>query len=102
MKITGNRLIDEENRTLILRGVNLGGGSKTPFGPPGWGLSQESLENPEKASFVGRPFPLEEAESHFERLGRAGLNFLRLVVTWEALEHSGPGLYDEEFLAYLR
>jgi hypothetical protein len=102
MKITGSRLIDEENRTLILRGVNLGGGSKTPFGPPGWGLSPESLENPEKASFVGRPFPLEEAESHFERLGQAGLNFLRLVVTWEALEHSGPGLYDEEFLAYLR
>jgi len=102
MKITGNRLIDNENRTLILRGVNLGGGSKIPFGAPGWGLSPESLENPEKVSFVGRPFPLEEAESHFERLGRAGMNFLRLVVTWEALEHSGPGLYDEEFLAYLR
>jgi hypothetical protein len=102
MKITGNRLIDEEGRTLILRGVNLGGGSKTPFGPPGWGLSPESLKNPENASFVGRPFPLEEAESHFERLSRAGLNFLRLVITWEALEHSGPGLYDEEFLAYLR
>jgi hypothetical protein len=102
MKITGNRLIDDENRTLILRGVNLGGGSKTPFGPPGWGLSPESLKNPDKVSFVGRPFPLEEAENHFERLGRAGLNFLRLVVTWEALEHSGPGLYDEEFLAYMR
>jgi len=102
MKITGNRLIDEENRTLILRGVNLGGGSKTPFGPPGWGLSPESLENPRNASFVGRPFPLEEAESHFERLNRAGMTFLRLVVTWEALEHSGQGLYDEEFLAYLR
>jgi len=102
MKITGNRLIDKENRTLILRGVNLDGGSKIPFGPPGWGLSPKSLENPEKASFVGRPFPLEEAENHFERLGRAGMNFLRLVVTWEALEHSGPGQYDEEFLAYLR
>jgi hypothetical protein len=102
MKITGNRIIDEEGRTLILRGVNLGGGSKNPFGPPGWSLSAESLKNPENASFVGRPFPLEEADSHFERLGRAGLNFLRLIVTWEALEHSGPGLYDEEYLAYLR
>jgi len=102
MKITNNRLIDEEGRTLILRGANLGGSSKNPFGPPGWGLSPESLKNPENASFVGRPFPLEEAESHFERLSRAGLTFLRLVVTWEALEHSGPGLYDEAFLAYLR
>jgi hypothetical protein len=102
MKITDNRLIDKEGRTLILRGVNLGGGSKTPFGPPGWGLDPDSLKNPESASFTGKPFPLEEAESHFERLCRAGLNFLRLIVTWEALEHSGPGLYDEEFLAYLR
>jgi hypothetical protein len=55
-----------------------------------------------EASFVGRPFPLEEAESHFERLKQAGLTFLRLVVTWEALEHAGPGQYDEAFLAYLR
>jgi len=102
MKITGKRIIDEEGRTLILRGVNLGGSSKTPFGPPGWGFSFESLKNPEKASFTGRPFPLEEAESHFERLSRAGMTFLRFVVTWEALEHSGPGQYDEEFLAYLR
>jgi hypothetical protein len=102
MKITDNRLIDEEGRTLILRGVNLGGGSKTPFGPPGWGLSPESLENPADASFTGRPFPLDEAENHFERLSRAGMTFLRLIVTWEALEHSGPGLYDESFLAYLR
>jgi hypothetical protein len=102
MNIAGNRLIDEEGRTLILRGVNLGGGSKNPFGPPGWGLTQESLKNPGNVSFTGRPFPLEEAESHFERLSRAGMNFLRLVITWEALEHSGPGQYDEAFLAYLR
>jgi len=102
MKIADNRLIDEEGRNLILRGVNLGGGSKNPFGPPGWGISSESLKNPEDASFVGRPFPLEEAGSHFERLNRAGMNFLRLVITWEALEHSGPGQYDEAYLAYLR
>ncbi|MDR2921977.1 MAG: cellulase family glycosylhydrolase [Treponema sp.] len=102
MKITGSRVVDEEGRTLILRGVNLGGGSKSPFGPQGWGLTPESLENPADVSFTGRPFPLEEADSHFERLCRAGMNFLRLVVTWEALEHSGPGQYDEEFLAYLR
>ncbi|MDR1318489.1 MAG: cellulase family glycosylhydrolase [Treponema sp.] len=102
MKIFNNRILDEEGRTLILRGVNLGGGSKNPFGPPGWGLTAESLKIRENASFVGRPFPIEEAESHFERLSRAGLTFLRLVVTWEALEHSGPGQYDEAYLAYLR
>ncbi|MDR2134111.1 MAG: glycoside hydrolase family 5 protein, partial [Treponema sp.] len=102
MRIFNNRILDGEGRGLILRGVNLGGGSKNPFGPPGWGLTAESLKVREDASFAGRPFPLEEAESHFERLSRAGLTFLRLVVTWEALEHSGPGQYDEAYLAYLR
>jgi len=102
MQIVNSRILDSDGRTLILRGVNLGGSSKNPFGPPDWGLSPESLKNPADVSFVGRPFPEEEAESHFDRLNRAGLNFLRLVITWEALEHSGPGLYDEAFLAYLR
>ncbi|GHV94547.1 glycosyl hydrolase family 35 [Spirochaetia bacterium] len=102
MKISNSAILDAEGRTLLLRGVNLGGGSKCPFGPPGWGLQPESLKNPENASFVGRPFPLEEAESHFERLNRAGLTFLRFIITWEALEHAGPGIYDEAYLAYLR
>jgi len=102
MRIADGRILDGEGRTLILRGVNLAGDSKNPSGPTGRGLLPESLENPESVSFVGRPFPLEEAESHFGRLSRAGLTFLRLVVTWEALEHAGPGQYDEAFLAYLR
>ena len=102
MRIYNNWILDDDGRTLILRGVNLGGSSKNPFGPPGSGFSPESLKNPEAVSFVGRPFPLEEAESHFERLKRAGLTFLRFVITWEALEHAGPGIYDEAYLAYLR
>ena len=102
MRIFNGNILDGEGRALILRGVNLGSDCKTPFGPPGWGLRPESLKNPENVSFEGRPFPLEDAESHFWRLRRAGLTFLRLVITWEALEHAGPGQYDEAFLAYLR
>lgn len=41
-------------------------------------------------SFVNRPFPLAEAEMHFERLARWGCQVLRVLVPWEALEHSGP------------
>jgi len=102
MRIVNGWILDDERRTLILRGVNLGGDAKNPFGPPGCGMRPESLKDPENASFVGRPFPLEDAESHLERLARAGLTFLRLVITWEALEHAGPGQYDEAYLAYLR
>jgi len=100
MKRTGNRITDDKERTLILRGVNLGGSSKLPFGAD-W-ATPEALKNPEQVSFVGRPFPLEQAEEHFEKLKSLGFTFIRLVITWEALEHSGPGIYDESYLAYLR
>ena len=58
-------------------------------------------EDRETVSFVGRPFPLEEADEHFGRLAAWGLSFVRLLVTWEAVEHAGPGKYDEEYLEYL-
>lgn len=61
----------------------------------------------ESVTFVGRPFPLEEAHEHFSRLRRWGLTFgtfhdlsirtnqtvtitVRFLVTWEAVEHAGP------------
>jgi hypothetical protein len=53
-------------------------------------------------SFVGRPFPPEEAGEHFERLKNWGFTFLRFIVTWEALEHEGPGIYDESYIGYLK
>jgi hypothetical protein len=102
MLIRGNRIVDERGRTLVLRGVNLGGDSKVPAGPSRWGLEARSLENPRSASFVGRPFPLEEADERLAQLARWGFTFVRLPITWEALEHQGPGQYDEAYLAYLR
>jgi hypothetical protein len=102
MLIRQNRIVDEKGRTLVLRGLNLGGDSKVPAGPPRWGLEARSLENPAEASFAGRPFPLEEAEERLAQLSRWGFSFVRLPLTWEALEHQGPGQYDEAYLAYLR
>src|SRR5690606_19321055 len=49
---------------------------------------------------IGRPFPLEEAREHLRRLRHWGFNTLRLLTTWEAVEHSGPGLYDRDYLDY--
>jgi hypothetical protein len=95
----GSWLVDEHGRTLLLRGVNLSGSSKNPIGIPT--RVREGFFDHRNVSFVGRPFPIEEADEHFARLRTWGLTFVRLLVTWEAIEHVGPGQYDEAYLDYL-
>ena len=100
MQIEGPWFKDEQGRTLILRGVNLGGSNKVPF-PNCATHRREGFYDHRNVSFVGRPFPLADAGEHLARLRAWGLTTLRLLVPWEAVEHSGPGLYDEEDLDYL-
>lgn len=92
VRVEGAAFKDSLGRTLILRGVNLGGSSKIPA---------RTSSDPKEVSFVGRPFPLAEADEHFRRLQGWGLTVERLIVPWEAIEHAGPGEYDKDYLDYL-
>jgi len=101
MRIDIDEFKDDQNRTLMLRGVNLGGSSKVPYTPNGATYRVDGFYDHRNISFVGRPFPLQEAREHFSRLREWGMTFIRFLITWEAIEHEGPGIYDVEYLEYI-
>ena len=101
LDVEGSRFVDEHGRTVLLRGMNEGGSSKMPSSPNGATHLSDRFFDHRDVSFVERPFPLEEADEHFSRLRSWGFTFLRFTVTWEAIEHAGPGLYDTAYLDYL-
>lgn len=94
---------DSSANKILLRGVNLGGSTKVPYYPDGTThFNQDrSFRNHRTISFVGRPFPESEANEHFDRLKKWGFNFLRFLVTWEAIEHKGPKMYDWDYMEYV-
>lgn len=98
LKIDGTRFRDSEGREVTFRGMNVAGDSKLPRHPDQPSHQPEGFFDAENVSFVGRPFTEEEAHVHFARLKRWGYNVIRYIFTWEALEHAGPGKYDEEFV----
>jgi len=80
---------DAYGRYAYFNGINVSGTTKVPV-----------TSEPDPISYVGRPFPLEDAEKWFKDLHDQGFNSVRLLAIWEAIEHEGRGIYDEEYLQY--
>lgn len=100
LRVEGRRFRDAQNREVTLRGINVAADAKFPSVPDVPSHSAEKFFQGDDVSFRGRPFPLEEAHVHFSRLKKWGYNFLRYITTWEAIEHAGPGQYDEEWIQH--
>jgi hypothetical protein len=100
LRIDGHKFRDSHNREVTLRGVNVAGDAKFPKVPDIPSYVADDFFDGDNVSFVGRPFTLEEAHMNFGRLRKWGYNTIRYIFTWEAIEHAGPGVYDDEWISF--
>lgn len=100
LQIDGKSFREPNGREIVLRGINVAGDAKYPKNPDIPSYINDNFFEADDVSFVGRPFSLEDAHIHFKRLRRWGYNTIRYIFTWEAIEHAGPGIYDDEWIAF--
>lgn len=102
LSIEGGSFKDSLGREVVLRGINFAADAKLPAKPytPSHSPDNDEFYDGDNVSFVGSPFPISEADSHLQRLKAWGFNTVRYIFTWEAIEHAGPGIYDEEFISH--
>lgn len=100
LHIQGRTFRDTANREVTLRGINVAGDAKFPTSPNLPSNRSEHFYDGDNVSFLDRPFSVEEAHVHFSRLKRWGYTLIRYIFTWEAIEHAGPGKYDEDWIQH--
>ncbi|KAK2744008.1 hypothetical protein FQN57_004461 [Myotisia sp. PD_48] len=100
LRIDGATFRDPQNRAVTLRGINIDASAKYPKTPDIPSHVPDDFYDGDNVSFVGRPFALNEAGVHFSRLKNWGYNQIRYIFTWEAIEHAGPGRYDEDWITF--
>ncbi|KAF2018352.1 glycoside hydrolase family 5 protein [Aaosphaeria arxii CBS 175.79] len=100
LRIDGATFRDNENRVVTLHGINAAGDAKFPANPDQPSHIPEGFFDADHVSFVNRPFSVDDAPTHFARLRGWGYNTIRYIFTWEAIEHEGPGKYDEEWIQH--
>lgn len=85
-------LKDGHGRYVFLNGINTSGANKVPV----------SIDAQGVPSYVGRPFPLDQADWHFATMQSMGFNTIRLLILWEGLQPTGPDTVDTAYVDYLR
>jgi hypothetical protein len=89
-----NYFKDAEGRYVHFRGINVSGDAKVPR------ILDVPLDNGRDFTFVGRPFPIEEADRWFSQIKSLGFNAVRLLFIWEAVFPDSRDQPDEDFLEY--
>ena len=100
LRIDGRTFRDSENREVTLHGINCAPDAKFPATPDLPSHVSDQFFDGDNVSFVDRPFSVKDAGIHFARLRSWGYNTIRYIFTWEAIEHAGPGKYDEEWIQH--
>jgi len=100
LRIEGRTFRDSQNREVTLHGINCAADAKFPASPDQPSHVADGFFDGDNVSFVNRPFSVQDAATHFSRLRSWGYNTIRYVFTWEAIEHAGPGRYDDEWIEH--
>ena len=85
---------DQEGRYVHFRGINVSGDAKLPV------MLDVPLDNGRDFTFVGRPFPLDEADKWFGQIRALGFNSVRLLFLWESVFPDDRNTPDKDFLDY--